>query len=303
MPPAKTAAKSTANVRVGVAGWDYKDWNGVLYPKPRPRGFDPVRFLARYIDVIEINSTFYRPPDASYTSKWAERVEGFGNFRYTAKLHRRFTHERTTHWTPAEVLEMQQGLAPLMDAKKLGALVMQFPWSFKNTEASREWLDDLRNAFADFPLVAEVRHESWIEPDFFEWLAENGVGFVNIDQPQFSKSIKPSAHATSRIGYVRVHGRNYQDWFRKGAGRDARYNYLYPVEELKPWVARTREVARDPDVKDVDVIFNNHYKAQAAVNALQFKKMITRKALEAPATLAEHYAEELTAVGVKTEGE
>jgi uncharacterized protein YecE (DUF72 family) len=291
--------RKAARVRIGVAGWDYKDWNGVLYPKPRPRGFDPVRFLAQYIDVIEINSTFYRPPDASYTAKWADRVADLKDFRYTAKLHRRFTHERTSHWTTAEVREMKDGLAPLVDAKKFGALLLQFPWSFRNNEAGREWLEDLRTAFEELPLVVEVRHASWNEPDFFEWLAETGIGFVNIDQPQFSKSIKPSARATSRIGYVRVHGRNYQDWFRKGAGPAARYDYLYSVEELKPWVKRTREVAKAPDVKDVDVIFNNHYKAKAAVNALQFEKLLTRKTVTAPALLAEHYTAELAEAGVK----
>jgi uncharacterized protein YecE (DUF72 family) len=90
-------------IRVGVAGWDYRDWHGVLYPRPKPRGFDPVRFLARYVDVIEINSTFYRPPAASYVARWAERVVDLERFRYTAKLHRRFTHEvRHESWNEPE---------------------------------------------------------------------------------------------------------------------------------------------------------------------------------------------------------
>jgi uncharacterized protein YecE (DUF72 family) len=288
-------------IRVGVAGWDYRDWRGVLYPEPRPAGFDPVRYLARYVEVIEINSTFYRPPQASYAARWAARVADLPDFRYTAKLYGRFTRQRDTPWKAAEVREVQNGFAPLLAAKRLGALVLQFPWSFRNDEAGREWLDDLRSAFAELPLVVEVRHQSWNHPDFFEWLAENGAGFVNIDQPQCSKSISPSARATARIGYVRVHGRNYQDWFRKGAGRDARYDYLYSVAELRPWVSRVRAVARDPAVKEVDVIFNNHYRAQAAVNALQFRKLLTRRVVKAPATLGAEYAEALKAAGVRIE--
>jgi uncharacterized protein YecE (DUF72 family) len=136
---------------------------------------------------------------------------------------------------------------------------VQFPWSFKNDETNREWLAGVRDTFDMFPPVIEVRHESWNDPRFFAWLSEAGVGFVNIDQPLFSKSIKPSARATGRVGYVRVHGRNYQDWFRKHAGRDARYDYLYSPDELSRWTERAKEVARDEQVETVDVVFNNHY--------------------------------------------
>jgi uncharacterized protein YecE (DUF72 family) len=286
-------------IRVGTAGWDYRDWNGVLYPTPKPRGFDPLRYLAGLVDVIEINSTFYGAPKPATSKRWVERVADLETFRYTAKLWRRFTHERTTPWTRAEAKEAKAGLRPLLHAGRLGALLVQFPWSFRNDESAREWLGDVRRAFAEFPLVVEVRHESWNMPDFYEWLGEHGVGFVNIDQPLFSKSIKPSARAIGRIGYVRVHGRNYMDWFRKDAGRDARYDYLYSPDELRPWVRRARAIERDDDVADVDVIFNNHYRAQAVVNALQFRKLLTRRVVEAPAQLAEHYAAALEAAGVR----
>ena len=127
-----------AAVRIGVAGWDYPDWKGVLYPVPWPRGFDPVRYLANYIDLIEINSTFYRPVSVGVAKRWADRVADLDHFRYTAKLYRRFTHERATAWTRAEIRETRSGLAVLNDAGVLDALLMQFPWSFRNTEQNRE---------------------------------------------------------------------------------------------------------------------------------------------------------------------
>jgi uncharacterized protein YecE (DUF72 family) len=161
------------------------------------------------------------------------------------------------------------------------------PWSFRNDEPNREWLDDLRDAFADYPLVIEVRHATWSDPDFLDWLSERGIGFVNIDQPRFSRSIKPSAHGTARVGYVRVHGRNYRDWFRKDAGRDTRYDCLYEAKELAPWVRRTREIARGDDTEEVDVVFNNHYKGKAVVNALQFRRALTRRKVEVPDVLVE----------------
>ena len=87
-----------AVVRYGPAGWTYKDWEGVVYPRPKPRGFDPLEFLAGYFDTVEINSTFYRPAAAKVAAQWAERVSGNRRFRFTARLYRRFTHEREA-WT------------------------------------------------------------------------------------------------------------------------------------------------------------------------------------------------------------
>lgn len=282
-----------APVRVGVAGWDYPDWKGVVYPAPKPRGFDPVRYLANYVDVIEINSTFYRPPTREVAQRWAERVADLKHFRYTAKLYRRFTHERGSAWSAGEVKETKAGLSVLNEAGVLNALLIQFPWSFRNSDENREWLADLTRTFEEFPLVVEVRHEGWNDPAFYDWLAEHAVGFVNVDQPLFKKSIKPSSRSTSHVGYVRVHGRNYMDWFRKGAGRDARYDYLYTADELQPWVERTQQVAADKTTESVDVIFNNHYKAQAVVNAVQFKALLDDEPAPVPPLLYEHYPNEL----------
>ena len=129
---------SRAPIRVGVAGWDYRDWKGVVYPEKKPRGFDPVRYLAQFLDLIEINSTFYRPVRPEVAERWAERVEDLEGFRYSAKLWRRFTHERDEAWTTADVRAVRDGMRPLHRAKKLDALLVQFPWSFKNEEPSRE---------------------------------------------------------------------------------------------------------------------------------------------------------------------
>jgi len=286
-------SRIAAAVRVGVAGWDYPDWKGVLYPKPKPKGFGPVQYLADYIDLIEINSTFYRPVSSDVAKRWVERIENYPDFKYTAKLYRRFTHERATAWTAGEVKEVKSGLRVLHRAAVLDALLIQFPWSFRNTPENREWLTDLTKAFEEFPLSIEVRHEGWNDSEFYEWLAEQGIGFVNVDQPLFKKSLKPSARATSHVGYVRVHGRNYSDWFRKNAGRDARYDYLYTPAELKPWVERTEEIAKDPATDKVDVVFNNHYKAQAVVNAIQFKSLVLEEKVPAPPLLQENYPKEL----------
>ena len=278
-------------IRIGPAGWNYKDWAGIAYPEPKPRGFDPLAWLAGYFDTIEINSSYYGPPAPATAERWIARVRGNDRFRFTAKLWKRFTHERGTAFTRGEVEEASAGLLPILDAGRLGALLMQFPWSFRRTDENREWLDDVSRAFARFPLVLEVRHESWNEPAFYAELAERGIGFVNIDQPRFHHSIRPSATVTSPVGYVRVHGRNYRDWFRKGAGVEARYDYLYPPEELNGWVDRTREIAREAE--ETFVITNNHYRAKALVNAVMLESMVAKKKVLAPAGLVAAYPEAL----------
>ena len=286
------AKQITGRIHVGTAGWLYKDWDGVLYPKPKPRGFDPLAFLSRYVGVVEVNSTFYRPVDPNVAKGWVARVADAPDFRFTAKLSKRFTHERTTAFTRAEVAEVCRGFRVLHNADKLGAVLLQFPWSFRRTDENRQWLDDVTNAFDRFPLVVEVRHVSWSVPDFYGELAERGIGFVNIDQPLFKHSIKPSAAVTAPVGYVRIHGRNYHEWFRKDAGVEARYDYLYSPAELEPWADRAREVASG-GAEDVYVVANNHYRAQAAVNATQLLSMVRDEPVPVPETLYSAYEPEL----------
>ena len=281
----------SGRIRVGTAGWAYADWNGVVFPKPMPRGVDRLTWIARYFDVVEVNSTFYAPAPVERVEGWLEHTASAPDFRFTVKLWRRFTHERDTRWTAADERDVRVALDPLLAAGKLGAVLVQFPWSFRRTEENREWLGDIVSAFGHVPLVVEIRHESWNVPHFYESLAERGVGFVNIDQPLFKRSIKPSAVVTSPTGYIRVHGRNYKEWFRESANVRERYDYLYSPDELSPWVARTEEIAQSAE--EIYVLTNNHNLGKAAVNALQLESMLTRSLVNAPAPLIETYPEAL----------
>ncbi len=282
-----------AKVRFGPAGWMYKDWEGIVYPRPKPRAFDPLRYIAEFFDTVEVNSSFYGPPVARTAESWVRRVEDCKNFRFTTKLWKRFTHERDKAWSTTEVDQVRAGFDVMMDSGRLGAVLLQFPWSFRRTEENREWLGDVVRTFKWYPLVVEVRHASWLAPEFLMALEEEGVGFVNIDQPLYHDSIGPSAHATSHVGYVRVHGRNYKDWFREKAPVEQRYNYLYRADELEPWAARTKEIAADPATREVYVVTNNHYKGKAVANALMLKSMVTGAGVTGPPGVLETYGEVL----------
>jgi uncharacterized protein YecE (DUF72 family) len=274
-------------IRIGTAGWKYKDWDGVVYPRPKPRGFDEHAYLARFFNAVEINSSYYGPPKPAAAKKWVESVTENREFRFTAKLFHSFTHEREP--APNDEKDFKDGLAPLMESGRFGALLLQFPWSFRNTPENRNYVLALSRRFREYPLVMEVRHASWSQLAIFEMLAEFGIGLCNIDQPLFSRSVKPGAEATSSVGYIRLHGRNYRTWFAEGANVRERYDYLYPVEELEPWVDRIRDVGRKAN--ETYAISNNHNLGKAPANALQIASLLEGDRVPAPAPLIERYPE------------
>ncbi len=291
--------EAASTIKVGPAGWSYKDWNGVVYPVKPGSKFDPLEYLADFFDTIEINSSFYRSPTASTAKSWVRRVTHNPAFVFTAKLHRVFTHERGKATSEDEQM-FREGVDPLAKNNRLGAILLQFPWSFKNSDDERPYLLKLIERFKDYPLVLEVRHVSWNTPAIYEMLETRGVGICNIDQPLFSKSIRPSALTTAAVGYVRLHGRNYQNWFREKAPRDERYNYLYSHEELGPWIARIKEVAAQ--TKETYVITNNHFRGKAVVNAVEIKSTLEERPVPAPSSLVDTYPELGDSVLTELEG-
>ena len=285
----QSADKKEPVVRVGPAGWSYADWKGYVYPERKTKGFHEAEYLAQFFDTIEINTSFYAPIRPQHAKLWIEKVAANARFLFTAKLWQRFTHD----WTgmAADEKEVRAGFDVLRTAGKLGAALLQFPFSFHKNEETTVYLSKLLKRFADYPLVVEVRHATWNVPEVFELLSERGVGFCNIDQPLIGRSLKPSAERTAAVGYVRLHGRRYDTWFTDNADvpQHERYNYLYSAEELRPWAARVKHVAED--ASDVYVITNNHYQGKAVVNALQLIAMLKGTKVTVPEPLREKYPE------------
>ncbi|MBN1223855.1 MAG: DUF72 domain-containing protein [Candidatus Aminicenantes bacterium] len=272
---------------IGTAGWSYKDWEGIVYPAGKERGFHPLIFLGQFINIIEINSTFYRQPVLRMCLSWVRRVEGFPEFLFAVKLNQVFTH-KTQDLSQKDFDDFKTGIEPLRAHERLAAILIQFPWSFANTVANTHYLVNLFERLADYPLALEVRHGSWSDSRFFGILAEHRVCYVNIDQPVIGNSLKPSSIATNpEFAYVRLHGRNYRNWFKQDAGRDARYDYLYTKNELEEWVERIKQLGKKSG--KVFVITNNHYRGQAMANALQIRNRITGDKLDIPESLVKEY--------------
>jgi len=255
-------------IRIGPAGWSYKDWEGTVYP-PHGSKFDHLAYLASFFDTIEINSPFYRIPPPTHSKSWVRRVADNPNFKFTTKVFRGFTHDDAA-LVDADVTAFRNYLDPLADSNRLGAVLLQYPWSFKNSDESRDKLAALFHAFDGYPLALEVRHATFQNEEFFQFLNDHDVAWVNVDQPLFHDSVKPSDAMTGPLAYARLHGRNYEKWFAHGETWE-RYNYLYSKEELAPWVDRIQTMAA---AKETYVVTNNHFRGQAIVNAVELEESL-----------------------------
>ncbi|HET9263845.1 MAG TPA: DUF72 domain-containing protein [Vicinamibacterales bacterium] len=273
-------------IRIGTSGWSYPSgkgtWNGVFYPIPagaRGRGkFDDLAFYSEHFDTVEINSTFYGVPSPATAKSWARRTPP--GFEFSLKLYQKFTHpemfEKATGRDPwslgqQDVDDFRSALDPLAAAHKLGALLAQFPASFKNEPDSRGYLEWLLESFRGYMIAVELRHRSWSDDplDTLELLASFGAAWAQIDEPKFRFSIRqnllPNVHT---FYYLRLHGRNAAQWWKHDKSED-RYNYLYSAEELEPFAEAAGKASRQ--VKKAYLYANNHFSAKSVANAAILK--------------------------------
>lgn len=306
-------------VRIGTSGWSYPSgtgkWNGLFYPATRSKRagtdrFDELRFYAEHFDTVEVNTTFYGQPRAEVTRGWVERTPAA--FDFSLKLYQKFTHPRMfkeaalkaapgaegpfldllAQVTRSDIDEFRAGIEPLAAAGKLGAVLAQFPPSFKNGPGEREYLAQLLRAFGDYSIAVELRHRSWSDAigETLSLLNAFNAAWVQIDEPKFRFSIRQN-YLPNITGfyYMRLHGRNAAQWWHH-EHRDDRYNYLYSAEELKAF-AETAGAAKEL-VKKSYLYTNNHFAAKSVVNAVMLKAQLGQPIKgEYPPELVEHYPE------------
>jgi len=293
----------SSNLRIGTSGWNYPTgrgtWNGIFYPpaRQRPKGFDELRFYAEHFNTVEVNATFYGQPRPEACRSWAERTPP--GFEFSIKLYQKFTHprmyqERVSHVlasglgtpgdpdvvealakpTETDLDQFRRGIDPLATSGKLGAVLAQFPPSFKDTPASRDYLTRLLAALTGYRVAVELRHRSWSD-GLMETLALlNGfrAAWVQIDEPKFAFSIRQN-HLPNVDGfyYMRLHGRNAAQWWQHAKSED-RYDYLYSSEELREF-SDTADAARRL-VKKLYLYTNNHFSAKSVANAVMIKQQL-----------------------------
>lgn len=284
-----------ARVLIGTAGWSYPDWEGIVYPRRKPSGFHPLRYIAQFCDIAEINNSFYRIPSPESAASWVRAVEDVPQFEFTAKLYQGLTHQEKSD-TPdaAQCAEYHRFLRPLAESGRFSGILIQFPFRFHATKENWEYAATLFAEFRAYPLILELRHSSWWKPRLFHLCEENNVAIASIDQPELKDNIPADLRMTGPFGYVRFHGRNAANWWTSNSGPD-RYDYLYSSSEISEWAERIKTLL--PRGRDIKTIFNNHVRGQGLADGMVLAAALGRVPKPVPATLFERYAELLAPYG------
>ena len=278
----------TPSLRLGPSGFLHPEWKGLVYPKAASIRRHALSTLAAYLDMVEIDVTAERAIRPETAQVWLSAVRDNPQFEFTALLHRAFTHERRLD--PASIAPWKQGLMPLLSVRKLGAVVMQFPWAFRYTHENREFLIELRRTFHEFPLVAEFRHESWCREEGLGTLIDYHIGLVNVDQPEYFRAMPPTALLTAPVAYVRLHGRRGREQAQDFTASKLP-PYLYCRNELEDWIPRIGRLASH--AARTYVVATNFHGARSVVNSLQLAYLLGDTQRPAPPELLEIYWREL----------
>jgi uncharacterized protein YecE (DUF72 family) len=277
---------SNVSIYIGTSGWSYPKgegtWKGYFYPAGK---INELEYYSQFFDTVEINSSFYRPPNPGYVYNWARRVPQ--GFLFTVKLWQKFTHPKMykeatgeeASISQADVDEFNRSLEPLVKSGKLGALLAQFPPSFKNDDYGQQILGAVMNTFGQYPLAVELRHRSWSDDEnTAKLLRENNVAWVQIDEPKFGTSVAQEVPVTADMAYFRFHGRNAKDWWTGDS--ETRYRYLYSSGEIAELTDRVKTAGEK--VRMLFAFFNNHWQGYAPRNAADLKKALQLPLREMP---------------------
>jgi len=256
------------DLKIGTSGYSYDDWRGTFYPPEIPAN-KMLEFYCLYFQVVEINATYYTIPKTGTFQRMAEKTPQ--NFEFIIKANRETTHRRLEN--EAALKKLLEVIKPLQDAGKFHGLLAQFPYSFKNYEQNRKYLVQTKKIVGDVPLFVEFRNISWANEHLPQFLKDNNIGYVNVDEPRLQGLIPPQDWATSDTGYFRFHGRNEKDWW-EGKG-SARYDYEYSPDELKEWLTHISQVLRK--TFKTYVFFNNHPTGKAVKNAQQMMEILKKE--------------------------
>jgi uncharacterized protein YecE (DUF72 family) len=292
-------------IRVGTSSWtDPTLLESGWYPPEANNPEERLKFYASRFDVVEVDSTYYGLPNQRNSALWVERTPK--DFRFEVKAFSLMTgHPTRARGLPKSIREalpedapanlypkhldpdaleevwtgFREALMPLHSAGKLGVVMFQFPQWFMPGKRSREEILRARERLPDYDIAVELRQARWFADeeatrrtvDFFR---SEDIPLVCVDMPQgFPQSIPPFAEATSdRYGFVRFHGRNRENWLKKGITAAERFKYDYSDQELEEWAPEVRKMAEQ--TQETHALFNNCYRDMGVRNARTFGDML-----------------------------
>ena len=245
---------------VGCSGWSYKTWEGHFYPKGL-EGKNYLEYYSKVFDYVEIESTFYRIPNALTITRWAEITPE--NFRFTAKFPKRITHIKRLAQVEDDMEYFHSAMAPL--ASKLGCLLIQLPPSM----TMKEGMNKIPKLPFDkrFRYAIEVRHKSWFDDEVYSFLRKNDVCLA---WSQLEDIQTPTMVTTDFI-YLRLMGDRSIPEDQFGTIQKDR------TVEMKAWAAVINKLSKDKKLKDGFVPTSNHYAGFAAATANTFRKLVGLK--------------------------
>ena len=294
------------DVRLGTASWTDPTMivPGVFYPEGLKTAEDRLRFYASQFSMVEVDATYYALPYKRTAESWVERTPA--DFVFDIKAHALMTGQPTEvsrlpkaireelpdgvkekkriyrKDMPGELLDavyaqFREALEPLLDARKLGAVFVQFPkWVFPSNEA-RELILETRQRL-DLPIAVEFRHGSWFNDKNAErtikFLQDNKIPYVAVDEPQgFKSSVPPVVfHTNDQLAVFRFHGRNKDNWEKKDIPPSERFRYLYDEDELADWTPKIAAIAKQ--TKQTHVVYNNCYSNYGTTNAREAARLL-----------------------------
>ena len=289
-------------IKVGISSWTEPTLvKSGWYPAPATTAEDRLRYYASKFPIVEVDSTFYAILNARTAELWVERTPK--DFTFNAKAYALLTqHPTPPARLPKDLREkvgdskaniyfkdlgpkdkesvwdrFREGLQPLQDAAKLGAIVFQFPKWFLPSPGSYRFMEDLREWLPDFRIAIEFRQASWMKEErrqrVLKFLKDREFTYVVVDEPQgFPSSVPPVVAVTAPLGMIRFHGHNRENWEKKGISTAEKFRYLYKTEELQTWVPRLRTMARESG--EVHAVMNNCYSDYAVRNAADLAGLI-----------------------------
>ena len=268
MPPDVPAKP---RILIGTSGYSYDDWIGPFYPEGTARQ-DFLPLYAREFHAVELNFSYYRQPNPRMLARMVAATPP--GFTFAMKAHRSMTHEIGESWEQ-DISSFRTGIQPLVEAGRLAAVLLQFPYSFGYTPESRSRLASLCGKLEGLPLAVEFRKSEWLKDQVIEGLRQRGVSLVSVDEPDLPKLLRPTTETSGSLGYVRFHGRNAAAWWT--GDNASRYDYLYNGDELQEWVHRIRLILEG--VPLLLLFFNNHWRGNAAQNAREMRLLLQEQGL------------------------
>ncbi|MBE9513413.1 MAG: DUF72 domain-containing protein [Dehalococcoidia bacterium] len=294
-----------SEIRVGTCSWTDPSLLecGRFYPHSADSAEARLRYYSSQFDLVEVDSTYYAMPAERVSYLWTQRVPE--EFIFDVKAFRLFTqHPTPVSSLPVDIRQalpaglrtnsvyyrdlpdeltnelwerFDSALLPLDTVGKLGVVLFQFPPWFQPGSQQFSYMAMCQSRLPQYRLAIELRSGLWFAGNdrgkLFDFLRQRDLPFVCVDEPQgFGSSVPPVAEASSDIGLVRFHGRNTENWEKKGITAVERFNYLYQEHELKPWADRIKGLAKE--TKEMHVLFNNCHQDKAVVNARQMSLML-----------------------------